>query len=123
MRHSKQESICPKCHEPGVEHYTRHHYTTKKKGPVERYYLEYLHKTGDTWKNPKRCNIGRTSDTSEFFEELGNDDRVQLEYLNKNAKLLSQELRVFFEKYSPKTAIPMGVVSDKVLTILEKYNY
>jgi hypothetical protein len=117
--------ICPKCKEPGLEVHLRSKIQTKKKGPVIYHYVQYIHKQGDTWKKPKRCYLGsiKALEGTGFFNELEKKNIEEAYILNKNLGKMIQALHELFDKYSPKSSVPIGIISEKVMTIVDKYGH
>lgn len=119
--------ICPKCHEMGIPHHMRYTYKSRKpnKAPIPHHYLEYLHKDGDTWKNPKRCYLGsfdslKGTDLYEILEKKDNDKAHKLE---RDIANVSREIREYLNRFSPKSSRRMEEVTDEILTIMEKWGF
>ena len=103
-------SVCPKC---GLEGTQSIYYKPSKSKP-QRQYLVFNH--GKT-----RCFIGRVRNTEEAMLEFEKESTTQ-DYA-RSLGGISKDIRNLIKSYSPNTAVRMGVISRKLIDILQKYGY
>lgn len=117
---------CPKCGDLGIAHHIRQTYKSRKpnKLPTLRHYLQYIHKDGETWKNPRRCYLGRVETLGKSLTDLLEKQDLEKAYrLEKDRHNLSKDIREYFKGYSPNSSRKMVEVEDDILTIMEKWGF
>jgi hypothetical protein len=108
------KGICSKCHKEGTKHIAK-----GRKNSSARY-LEYVHKTGDSWNSIRRCYIGRVRTTKEMFAHLEKQDSKEISDL---LDAIIADIMTFIDKYSPSESVCMEIIQKKVRNILKKHDY
>lgn len=112
------KSICPKCSRKGTQHIVKN-----RKGSNHEY-LEYVHKTGNSWDSIERCYIGRVRSTDEAMGEFNKPESLN-EYKDTLNSIVNdlRELIDTCNTYSLKSRVPVPLISNKLNEIISKYGY